>query len=547
MGPLDHADRRRHDHARRPAHDGARPRARRQHACSAYAWPGRLRRAGVENLRLRIGNSTRPTLTTRNTPGPESSIENAEDVWVRQVTVRPLRRLGGRGVGDGQAGDGRGLRFAASRSPRSAVYRRHTFFTAGSRRCSCAAGAERRPARLRRRALGRRAERVRRMRGAATLTASAAPVESWASGVLYDNVDDRRRRPVADQPRDGGQGVGWAAANSVLWQCTAPVVTCRTPPGGAELGDRLLGAVPRRRALAGSSTSSSSRTACIGPNSPSGSGARRSRTCERRPDPGRDPAGDRRTARSRTPQPAGRGRRGTRLIAPRTAGSADDGGCSTGGRLGTTWWRGHTLPSRETAEFGVGVTRFVPGRDGPGLHRRPRRADRRHVRRRTGGASSTTGGSGTTAAATTTRWSAGIDGDVWPPFYEQPWARQRPGHGLGRPEQVRPDEVQPLVLRPARRSSPTSATARGWSSCSRCYFQHNILEAGAHWADFPWRPANCLQDTGFPEPPPYAGNKRIFMAEAFYDVSHPVRRGLHRRYIRHCLDVLGDAPERRSS
>src|SRR5262249_43823964 len=27
-----------------------------------------------------------------------------------------------------------------------------------------------------------------------------------------------------------GQGVGWAAANSVLWQCTAPVVTCRNPP-----------------------------------------------------------------------------------------------------------------------------------------------------------------------------------------------------------------------------------------------------------------------------------------------------------------------------
>jgi hypothetical protein len=32
------------------------------------------------------------------------------------------------------------------------------------------------------------------------------------------------------------------------------------------------------------------------------------------------------------------------------------------------------------------------------------------------------------------------------------------------------------------------------------------------------------------------------MAEAFYDVSHPVRRDLHRRYIRHCLDVLGGCP-----
>src|SRR5262249_1162021 len=74
------------------------------------------------------------------------------------------------------------------------------------------------------------------------------------------------------------------------------------------------------------------------------------------------------------------------------------------------------------------------------------------------------------------------------------------------------------------------------------YFQHNILEAGAHWADCPWRPVNCLQATGFPEPPPYENNKRVFMADAFYDVTHPVRRELHRLYIRHCLDALAGHP-----
>src|SRR5690606_28978440 len=68
------------------------------------------------------------------------------------------------------------------------------------------------------------------------------------------------------------------------------------------------------------------------------------------------------------------------------------------------------------------------------------------------------------------------------------------------------------------------------------YFQHNILEAGAHWADFPWRPANNINNTGFPEPPPYAGDKRIFMARQFYDTGHPVRRELHRAYIRKCLE-----------
>jgi hypothetical protein len=73
------------------------------------------------------------------------------------------------------------------------------------------------------------------------------------------------------------------------------------------------------------------------------------------------------------------------------------------------------------------------------------------------------------------------------------------------------------------------------------YFQHNILEAGAHWADSPWRPANNENDTGFPEPPPYVGDKRIFLAEQFYDVSHPRRRELHRGYIRQCLNNFRDA------
>jgi hypothetical protein len=68
------------------------------------------------------------------------------------------------------------------------------------------------------------------------------------------------------------------------------------------------------------------------------------------------------------------------------------------------------------------------------------------------------------------------------------------------------------------------------------YFQHNIIEAGAHWADSPWRPVNNINNTAFPEPPNYAGDKRIFMAEHFYDITHPARRELHRAYIRQCLE-----------
>ncbi|RZK97830.1 MAG: pectate lyase, partial [Pedobacter sp.] len=72
------------------------------------------------------------------------------------------------------------------------------------------------------------------------------------------------------------------------------------------------------------------------------------------------------------------------------------------------------------------------------------------------------------------------------------------------------------------------------------YFQHNIIEAGAHYADFPWRTTNNINATGFPEPVNYAGDKRLFMAEQFYDVSNPTRKKLHTAYIRKCLDNFRD-------
>ena len=74
------------------------------------------------------------------------------------------------------------------------------------------------------------------------------------------------------------------------------------------------------------------------------------------------------------------------------------------------------------------------------------------------------------------------------------------------------------------------------------YFQHNILEAGAHWVDCPWRSTNNINQTGFPEPAPFAGDKRIFVADMFYDITHPVRRELHKQYIRQCLNNFADNP-----
>jgi hypothetical protein len=134
-----------------------------------------------------------------------------------------------------------------------------------------------------------------------------------------------------------------------------------------------------------------------------------------------------------------------------------------------------------------------------------------------------------------------IDADVWPPFFEQPWARSGTGRawdGLSRYDLTK---FNPWYFSRLREFASLCAQ-KGRLFINAMYFQHNILEAGAHWADFPWRPANNVNDTGFPEPPSYAGGKRIFMAEQFYDVAHPVRRELHRAYIRQCLENLAGEP-----
>src|SRR5205814_8555072 len=81
------------------------------------------------------------------------------------------------------------------------------------------------------------------------------------------------------------------------------------------------------------------------------------------------------------------------------------------------------------------------------------------------------------------------DGDVWPPFYEQPWARSGRGaawDGLSRYDLTR---FNPWYFGRLREFA-SLARDRGLVLIDEMYFQHNVLGAGAHWADCPWRPAN---------------------------------------------------------
>ncbi len=212
-----------------------------------------------------------------------------------------------------------------------------------------------------------------------------------------------------------------------------------------------------------------------------------------------------------------------------------DGRILTGGRYNPSWWRGSLLPKNLQAPH---LTRYALEPEGYrvvddlneitdnmqksgtlvvdynyGLWYDRRRDDHERTSR--------------------------IDGEVSAPFYELPFARSGQGRawdGLSQYDLTKWNNWYWNRLR----SYAELADQKGLVLFYQQYFQHNIIEAGAHWADFPWRSANNVNQTGFPEPVPYAGNKRVFMAEHFYDVDHPVRRELHRNYIRKCLDNFAE-------
>ena len=205
----------------------------------------------------------------------------------------------------------------------------------------------------------------------------------------------------------------------------------------------------------------------------------------------------------------------------------------TGRKSRTTMWRGTTRRS-ELAQASPNLVRFVPGRIGkgltddldtvvtdmlrnnvvamqsfPALWYERRRDDHARTRR--------------------------ANADVWAPFYEQPFARSGQGEAFDRLSKYDLTKWNTWYWLRLKEFADL-ADKKGLLYIQEHYLQHNIIEEGAHWADYPWRTANNINNTGFAENTAYAGDKRVFMAEEFYDTTHPVRKQLHRNYIRKSLD-----------
>jgi hypothetical protein len=405
----------------------------------------------------------------------------------------------------------------------------------------------------------------------------SGPVSSWASGVLFDivNIEGNALR-YANLSQDN-QGAGWNAANSVFWQCSPSYMECFAPPtamnwsfgawsefsgdgyweeSNSHIQPRSLFYSQLEKRLGNSYVDRSDliRITTNATTSPTVELAQELTQIAREPATRLFDWIDQVIAKHPVPTEAGKAKvltlkdvsRNVRAVTkPKAAPLMIENGrlvrngqIQTGHRHNIRWWSGSVRPSYLRTAATPHLTRYVPGRTGTGLtddmdsvvqwmkrenriaidHNYGlwydrRRDDHERIRR--------------------------MNGDVWTPFYEQPFARSGQGtayDGLSKYDLTKYNHWYWSRLK----QFAAAADENGLVLLHQNYFQHNIIEAGAHWTDSPWRPENNINHTGFPEPAPYAGDKRIFLAEQFYDVSHPVRRELHRAYIRQCLENFKD-------
>lgn len=205
----------------------------------------------------------------------------------------------------------------------------------------------------------------------------------------------------------------------------------------------------------------------------------------------------------------------------------------TGRKNRTSLWRGSTRPG-ELVKPAPNLVRFVPGRMGrgltddldtlvsdmvknrvvvmqnfPALWYERRRDDHARTRR--------------------------ANADVWAPFYEQPFSRSGRGEAFDRLSKYDLTKWNTWYWLRLKKFADL-ADQEGLLFLQEHYLQHNIIEEGAHWADYPWRSANNINEPGFAENPHYAGDKRVYMGVEFYDTTNVVRKEFHRAYIRKSLD-----------
>ncbi len=532
----------------------------------AFEWEDRISNVGIENMSLSSSYNS-SNLKDEDHCYTAVTIENAENVWVRQIV---FTHFAGSAVAVYETGRKVTVQDCVSLEPVSEIggWRRNTFFTMGQQ------------------TLFQRLYAEEGYHDYATGCCAAGPnafvecysdqpysyngpIDSWATGLLFDIVNVDGQMISFNNHYGDNQGAGWCAANSMIWQCSAPRIENFAPPTATnwcfgtwgqfigdgywheqnshisprslfykQLADRLGKdeSVFKDRYREAPHEATSSPT----PESAAKLSKEAFEALESHKDwvmkaSGRDPIYTKMNKielASHLKPPKTKGNEVTTTVKIENGWIVSDNKVLTGMRMTIPWWRGVARPY-EVPKAAPAITRFVPGRYGHGftdnleevvaamkennlvgiehnygLWYDRRRDDHERVRR--------------------------MNGNVWAPFYVQPFARSGQGtawDGLSKYDLTKYDNFYWSRLK----EFADLAEKEGRILVHHNYFQHNILEAGAHWADSPWRPANNINGTGFPDPPPYAGDKRIFMAEQFYDENNEVRRPLHEAFIRKCM------------
>lgn len=531
-----------------------------------YEWNGRIEKVGVENLSL-------VSTFDVNNPKDEDhrwmaiTIENTENAWVRQVI---FKHFAGSAVNVLSTGKCITVEDCKSLAPVSEIggQRRYTFQTNGQQTLFQRLYSEYGYHDFAVGYLAPGPNAFVQCKAYLSFSYSGA-IDTWASGVLFDVINIDGNALTYQNIGQDARGAGWTAGNSVFWQCSASRVNNFKPPTAqnwafgtwsefqgdgfwdfsnehirprslyyAQLAERLNKNVDARAQLMEKITEATS--------SPTVEQARQMTLNAMLPLPQLTDFIDSASVRNpiptlaekvpsldemRTPKFAPLNKKGDLTV--ENGWLIRDHKVLAGGRLSVPWWTGG-IQGDDIIKARPAITRYVPGRIGHGLtddlaeltntmvknsdliveqnyglwYDR-RRDDHERIRR--------------------------MNGEVWAPFYELPFARSGEGTAWDGLSKYDLTKYNPWYWGRLKQYAEL-ADEKGLVLIHHNYFQHNIIEAGAHYADFPWRTANNINSTGFLEPVPYAGDKRLFLADQFYDETHPQRRPLHQAYIEQCLN-----------
>lgn len=515
---------------------------------AGYDFDGRLREVGVESLRLASAfDATRPH--DEDHSWEALSLDKVEDAWVRDVAALHFAGF----VVNVQSEAWRvTVQDVTALDPVSEIggWRRRVFHTAGQQtlfnRCRSRGGKH--DFAVGHAAAGPNVVLDSRADGAHDFS---GPLGSWSSGVLFDNVIVRGNAIRFVNRGTADQGAGWTTANSVIWNSEATDIEVHSPPGalnqaygskGVVTGDGIVydpRVMPYRDFYRGMPVEPRSLYRAqlrerVGEAALAVLDARRSTTAAPVDNTSR-PGGDaRRLAQADVDAwLASRARAATRGEAARLTvrdGAFEIGGAPAWTSAGSYSWFQAQMPRVLAERFGPAITRFAPGLRGRGL---TDSLDEVVAGMKPGGVFVQHYGLWYDRRRVDHNYYGSNEqrtGDVWAPFMELPWARSGTGKawdGLSLYDLTR---FNPWYFERVKTFADL-ADREGRVLYYAFYFQHWLLESRSHYADFPWRPVNAIQDTGLPDEVP--------AANAFYDLSHPVRRDLHQRYIRKVLDTLG--------